>query len=220
MIVGNKLNLNFTGAGTQTACGTEPQSRRVDRLNPSASVVFINFGDAADPTTGLRMNSGVYARWCCCSMSRTTGLRSQSRSTRRCLSVLRRGTGGPAAVRQRADRTVRSEGVSDGRRLATGGTAQRPGPRNGGPVHRRGRASARREPKRIGIVVYPPAVDDIVCHSTRRSISTAGCRVKAGGPPLVMRLEDFGPLVTQKLYGRTTGAAPQTIGIVEVGNQN
>lgn len=74
--------------------------------------------------------------------------------------------------------------------------------------------------KRIGIVVYPPAVDDIVVSFRTPVDLNAGCRVKAGGPPLVMRLEDFGPLVTGILYGRTTGAANQTIGIVEVGNQN
>lgn len=74
--------------------------------------------------------------------------------------------------------------------------------------------------KRIAIIVYPPQTDDIVLSFNSPVDLTAGCRVKAGGPPLVMRLEDFGPLVTQKLFGRTTGAAPQTVGIVEVGNSN
>lgn len=74
--------------------------------------------------------------------------------------------------------------------------------------------------KRIGIVVYPPAVDDIVVSFRQGFLVNEGCRIKAGGPPLVMRLEDFGPLVTQKLFGRTTGAAGQTVGIVEVGSQN
>jgi len=60
VIVGNKLLLNFAGAGTQQLAG--PNSRRVGLIvsTPSASVIFINIGDAVDPTTGLRMNSGAY----------------------------------------------------------------------------------------------------------------------------------------------------------------
>lgn len=74
--------------------------------------------------------------------------------------------------------------------------------------------------KRIVIVVYPPAVDDVVVSFRNPVDLNAGCRVKAGGPPLVMTLETHGVLVTGQLFGRTTGAANQPIGIVEVGNAN
>jgi hypothetical protein len=74
--------------------------------------------------------------------------------------------------------------------------------------------------KRIAIIVYPPAVDAIVVSFRTPVDLNAGCRLVAGSPPLVMTIDDYGPLVTQPLYGRTTGAANQTIGIVEVGNTN
>lgn len=74
--------------------------------------------------------------------------------------------------------------------------------------------------KRIAIVVYPPATDDILLSFRGVADLATGLRVKAGGLPVVMRIEDYGPLVTQQLFGRTTGAAPQTVSIVEVGNQN
>lgn len=73
--------------------------------------------------------------------------------------------------------------------------------------------------KRIGIVVYPPATDDIVLSfRTPIDVNTA-MRLKVGGAPIIMTLETFGALVTQPLYGKTLGAANQPIGIVEVGNQ-
>src|SRR4051794_40239806 len=68
--------------------------------------------------------------------------------------------------------------------------------------------------KRIGIVVYPPAVDAIVVSFNTPVDLAAGCRITAGSPPLVMSIDTYGALVNQKLYGRTTGAANQTIGIV------
>jgi hypothetical protein len=74
--------------------------------------------------------------------------------------------------------------------------------------------------KRIGIVVYPPAVDDIVVSFLNPVDPNSGCRVKAGGPPLVLSLEMVGALVNRPLFGRTTGAGPQNIGIVEVGNRS
>lgn len=73
--------------------------------------------------------------------------------------------------------------------------------------------------KRIAIVVYPPAVDAIVVSFNTPVDLAAGCRITAGSPPLVLSIEDYGPLVAGKLFGRTTGAGPQTIGIVEVGNR-
>jgi hypothetical protein len=73
--------------------------------------------------------------------------------------------------------------------------------------------------KRTGFVIYPPPVDDIVVSFNTPVDLNAGLRIKAGSPPLVMSIEDYGPLVTQPLFGRTTGAGNQTIGIVEVGNQ-
>jgi hypothetical protein len=73
--------------------------------------------------------------------------------------------------------------------------------------------------KRIGIVVYPPAVDAIVVSFLTPVDLNSGCRVVAGGPPLVLSLETVGALVNRPLFGRTTGAGPQNIGIVEVGNR-
>jgi hypothetical protein len=35
----------------------------------------------------------------------------------------------------------------------------------------------------------------------------------------VLSLENYGALVNKQLFGRTTGAGPQNIGIVEVGNR-
>lgn len=73
--------------------------------------------------------------------------------------------------------------------------------------------------KRIGIVVYPPAVDAIVVSFNTPVDLAAGCRVVPGGLPLVLSLENYGALVNKQLFGRTTGAGPQNIGIVEVGNR-
>lgn len=75
-------------------------------------------------------------------------------------------------------------------------------------------------PRRVSIVVYPPAVDDIVFSFRTPIDPNTAMRLKAGMGPIVMTLETFGPLVTRALYGRTMGAAPQSIGIVEVGNSN
>lgn len=74
--------------------------------------------------------------------------------------------------------------------------------------------------KRIGIVVYAPAVDDVVMSFRTPVDVNTGMRLKAGMGPIIMTLETFGPLVTQPLYGKTMGAANQSIGIVEVGNSN
>lgn len=73
--------------------------------------------------------------------------------------------------------------------------------------------------RRIGIVVYPPPVDDIVFSFRTPVDPNTAMRLKAGMQPLVLTLDTFGALVTQPLYGKTLGAANQSIGVVEVGNQ-
>ena len=74
--------------------------------------------------------------------------------------------------------------------------------------------------KRIGIVVYPPAVDDILLSFSSVANLNTGLRIKAGAAPVVLSLENYGPLVTGPLFGKTAGAAQQIVNIVEVGNSN
>lgn len=63
MIVGNKVDLNFPGAGTQLLGGPNPNRVGIIAGSASASVYFLTFGDPQSNNTGIRFAAGSVPPW-------------------------------------------------------------------------------------------------------------------------------------------------------------